>query len=311
MKYNALFSTLLIVFATSLATTATKAQTFPAGGGIGYLDGAWINSPDNPGDPYDNYGASAYVKYAGPEDAGAQLASYNGYKEVTWSNGHANNFDPFAGTNTTIRFGNDGAYFWLYVEVPIEAKSMIWTDDLNDFNDGGPLAAEWASYQLGGDLLHDEPGRTLKKGLNLEKAIGSEKLEFINSSGDIAFTANFEEATGLADIIEGKLDPESALRLVGAADAIDYLFSELNPDGSAKTALASEELSTNYDKTMSFEFVFELDGTDTDKNTQIDAILGTTAGGVVFHLSPPKIPEPSSALLLGLASIGMLLRRRR
>ena len=33
--------------------------------------------------------------------------------------------------------------------------------------------------------------------------------------------------------------------------------------------------------------------------------------GVVFHLSPEMIPEPSSTLLLGMSSVIMLLRRKR
>ena len=49
-----------------------------------------------------------------------------------------------------------------------------------------------------------------------------------------------------------------------------------------------------------------------DANFDKQAILDSLDRGVVFHLSPEMIiPEPSSALLLSVASIGMLLRRKR
>ena len=58
---------------------------------------------------------------------------------------------------------------------------------------------------------------------------------------------------------------------------------------------------------MAFEFKFNAKGGSFDEA----AILASLNRGVVFHLSPEMIPEPSSTLLLGMSSIVMLLRRKR
>jgi len=105
MKYNALFTTLLVILATPLATTAVQAQSVT-------LDGF-----------YDANNAS-------------EVSAYSTTESVGWRNGHntANDFwgdgsdpDPANWAQTTIRYGSGTlagdtsgtTYFFLYVEAPL------------------------------------------------------------------------------------------------------------------------------------------------------------------------------------------------
>jgi len=283
VKHTALFSTLLIALATSLATTATQAQQVT-------LDGF-----------YDSSNA-------------AEVNAYSNTELVNWTNGH-NTADDYwydgAGASTiqaTIRYGSGtlagdtsgNTYFFLYVEAPLEIKGMSWSLNSTDLSD-------YYLYVLGGQYLHKKPldasDPHISK-LDYGTATGSEKVEFGG------YTGEFSEAGLLSGDIDG-----GGSGVIGLADSIDYLLA--NPhllqdeNGGTfeyKETGGSDELknstSVNPDIAMAFEFQF---GSQAD----LDAAVAAAQGGIVLHLSPSKIPEPSSTLLLGLASIGMLLRRRR
>ena len=231
----------------------------------------------------DNYTTSTTVGWVN----GHELAKGNSvYGDAS---GSADSWD-----QTNVRYGYDAQqdYFFLYIEVPIYAKAMEWD---NSGNAATTIANFWR-YDLGGKNLHGEDSKT--NSLDFSNATGSEKLEFLNSditievdgkgkaSYDVAFTANLY---GSVDNIWG---------LVDSKDSVDYILES----GKGTTSL-----SLNADIPMAYEFKFNTEDVSFDEDT----ILASLERGVVFHLSPEMIPEPSSTLLLGMSSVIMLLRRKR
>ena len=157
---------------------------------------------------------------------------------------------------------------------------MEWSEDAeNDI-------ADYWKYAEGGQALHDDDSKT--NSLDFNNATGSERLEFLDGTTydggkrGIAFTAEFPGGV------------ENKWGLENSADSIAYIIA---------AGLGTMQESDNPDVAMAFEFEFHKD--------YQQVILTTLENGVVFHLSPEKIPEPSSALLLSVASIGMLLSRNR
>ena len=233
----------------------------------------------------DNYTTSTTVGWVN----GHELAKGNSvYGDAS---GSADSWD-----QTNVRYGYDAQqdYFFLYIEVPIYAKAMEWD---NSGNAATTIANFWR-YDLGGKNLHGEDSKT--NSLDFSNATGSEKLEFLNSdittavdgkgkgkaSYDVAFTANLYNSV------------DSKWGLVDSKDSVDYIL---------ESAKGTTSLSLNPDIPMAFEFKFNAKDVNFDEGT----ILTSLERGVVFHLSPEMIPEPSSTLLLGMSSVIMLLRRKR
>ena len=246
----------------------------------------------------------------------AEVDAYSNTELVNWTNGHNTAYDYWydgAGASTiqaTIRYGSGtlagdtstqpGTYYFLYVEAPLAVKGMSWSLDSSDL-------ADYDKYVLGGAHLHDEVGDSGTphiKSMNYEKATKSEKVEFGG------YTGEFSEK----GLISGDIDGGGS-GVIGLADSIDYLLANphllQNENGDPfdyKETGGSDELknstSVNPDIAMAFEFQFET-------QTALDDAVAAAKTGIVLHLSPSKIPEPSSTLLLGLGSIGMLLRRKR
>ena len=245
-----------------------------------------------------------------------EVAAYSNTELVNWTNGHNTTDDYWydgAGASTiqaTIRYGSGTlagdtstqpeTYYFLYVEAPLAIKGMSWSLDSDDL-------ADYDKYVLGGAYLHDEVGDTgtphIKK-MDYGKATDSEKVEFGG------YTGEFSED----GLISGDIDGGGS-GVIGLADSIDYLLANphllQNENGDPfdyKETGGSDELknstSVNPDIAMAFEFQFET-------QTALDDAVAAAKTGIVLHLSPSKIPEPSSTLLLGLGSIGMLLRRKR
>lgn len=281
MKYTALFTALLVV----LATLQTQAQTF---GDIGNHDGI-----------YDTTNGDTY---------GMVNDANNGFKEVAWYNGHENS-NSIYGTEanprftTTVRYGNDDTYFWLFIEVPLYSKNMIWDGNV-DWKKDYPISNldptkgltedDVASYRTHHETHHD-PG-DMK--LDFKGATGSEKIIFGPYEADLA-NFNSKNLPGLAT--------------GGYKDSVDYLVDNglvFNADGTVydpnePSHILDKTYSLNRDVTMSFELVFAID--------EKDSILTALGNPIDLHTSPERglVPEPSSTLLLGLASMGMLLRRKR
>ena len=228
----------------------------------------------------DNYTTSTTVGWVN----GHELK--NGNSVYGDASGSADSWD-----QTNVRYGYDEQqdYFFLYIEVPIYAKAMEWDDSGN----AATTIANFWRYDLGGKNLHGEDDKT--NSLDFNNATGSEKLEFLNKDitlnskgkvNDVAFTAD----------LDGNVDDKWGL--VDSKDSVDYILES----GKGTTSL-----SLNPDIPMAFEFKFDT----TDSSFEEATILASLERGVVFHLSPEMIPEPSSTLLLGMSSVIMLLRRKR
>jgi len=243
----------------------------------------------------------------------AEVAAYSDKEFVNWTNGHGTENDYWydgSGASTikaTIRYGSGtlageplddpldqpNTYYFLYVEAPLAIKGMSWSLDPDDL-------ADYDKYVLGGAHIHQKDGE-LKLGhikdMDYGTATDSEKVEFGG------YTGEFSEA----GLISGDIDGGGP-GVIGLADSIDYLLANDHllkaENGSAYDGDLANSTSVNPDIAMAFEFQF-----DTQDN--LNAAVAAAKTGIVLHLSPSKIPEPSSTLLLGLGSIGMLLRRKR
>ncbi|GAH11252.1 unnamed protein product, partial [marine sediment metagenome] len=194
MKHRSLFTTLLAVLATSLATTATQAQEVT-------LDGFYDSSNT------------------------AEVNAYSNTESVDWTNGHGTENDYWydgSGASTiqaTIRYGSGtlagdtsgNTYFFLYVEAPLEVKGMSWSLDTGDLTD-------YYMYVLGGGHIHQDKDGNLDLGhiskLEYGTATGSEKVEFGN------YTGEFSED----GLISGDIDGGGP-GVIGLADSIDYLLA--------------------------------------------------------------------------------------
>jgi hypothetical protein len=219
--------------------------------------------------------------------------AYSTFEEVTFYNGHSKDstYGPFADQSytTSLRYGvgelaggtPGQQFFFVFAEVPLYAKNMIWenkgADPLNLLTGG-----DWDPY---GKIL-DYSGAT-----------GSEKLIFVNAQGAdqvvVDLGGNQPGKNG------GKTTFGSAgLGLIAYRDSVDYLIGN---------GISTNQLSTARDTTMSFEMQFALDPA---KNQQL---ITLARNGLNFHLSPERglIPEPSSAMLAALAAMLALGRRRR
>jgi hypothetical protein len=230
---------------------------------------------------------------------------YSSSDTVGWFNGHKTEDSIYGDQNsplgtTTIHYGigelagdtSGTDYFFLYVDVPLYAKNMIWEgkDWKNDYPvtntdpNAGLTEADVSSYRVHHETHHN-PG-DMK--LDFKGATGSEKLVLNNSSGNEEFKANLAG------------DADNTFGLVGFKDSVDYLID---------SGLATEALSLARDTKMSFEFQFELD------SAQNNALLALFDNGIEFHLSPERglnpVPVPSTMLLLCSGLIGLAGFRKK
>ena len=98
MKSNTFLLSALAAAATTFCTSSLQAQSV--------LDGVYNG---------DNYGSSTL-----------DVPWYNGHAKQKSFYGDSKAGDPLS--TTTIRYGNDGGFNWLFIEVPLYAKNMIWGD---------------------------------------------------------------------------------------------------------------------------------------------------------------------------------------
>ena len=217
--------------------------------------------------------------------------NYSGMETVEFYNGHdSSTYGTFANQSftTQIRYGvaqkagetTGQQYFFMYAEVPLYAKNMVWG--------AGMTSEEVAQYG---------------KRLDFGEATGSEKFIFMTSSGSELFTVDFGAAPPLGN--GGQTDYGTAgLGLIAFKDSVSYLL-ENNLATSGKSGS-----SDFHNMTMSVEMQFALDPT---KNNQL---IQAARNGINVHLSPDRgltsiVPEPSTTLLLGFLSVAGLVRRRR
>ena len=242
-------------------------------------------------------GGAASIVVDGVYDSSSD--TYGNSKEIVWFPGHKSDESIYNDNpKTTIRYEEDSANerFFLYVEVPLYAKNMVWENldwkkdlSLSNANSStGLTEADIASYRIHHET-HHKPGEMK---LDFGGATGSEKMELVDRNGKVIFTAD----------LTGDADNKFGLVQDGFKDSVDYLFDK---------GLATEGLSLNRNTKMSFEFEFA----GPEYGELLDYIEDPDGGvGVVFHLSPERglpAPEPATMSLLLLGGLTVLKRRRR
>jgi len=232
---------------------------------------------------------SADVVLDGVKDGDTYLNS----ETVSWYQGHQTHNSIYGDFNnqlgsTTISYGESGGHFYLFVEAPLYAKNMIWEDRnwggvINNTDENAGLTEEDVHQYRVHHETHHNP---YTMNLDFGGATGSEKFIFVDGNGDEAFKAD----------IDGNVD--NSFGLIAAMDSADYLIDN---------GFATESLSLNRNRTMSYEFKFTLNATENE------AILELIRNGIELHLSPERglpVPTPGSLALLGLGGMGMIRRRR-
>lgn len=226
-------------------------------------------------------GFAQSIKYDGIFTAADNYATT---EIVGWFNSHdSSTYGTFSNQKykTYIRYGvgteagdpSGTKYFYLFAESPLEAKNMVWGS--------GMTAAEISQYG---------------KQLDYSGATGSEKIALLNSSGNEVLIAD------IGSNIAGKGKNLFNFGMVSFRDSVDYLIGN---------GISNTTTSAAHNYTMSVEMKFAYDPV---KNAQV---VAAARNGLDYHLSPDRgliptqVPEPGSALLLGMvASLGFLRRRR-
>jgi hypothetical protein len=236
-------------------------------------------------------GTANAVVVDGVLDAPGAADNYANSFVTSWTNGHQTENSAYSDglDNTTVRYTQMGDMLYLYMEVPLYAKSMIWGD--------GVTAQDILDYNVQYSTHHDDLTE-----ITYETATGSEKTVFDGGIG-LVFAAKKkkDDKDGGGTQYVGDLQGEaSGIGIVEYATSHDYLiFDSMQCD------------TTNCDASdtkMSFEFKFNLTAEDQDL-----LLAGIQTDGIEFHLSPERVPVPAAVWLFGSALMGMgaLARRKK
>ena len=228
----------------------------------------------------------------------SSLDTYSNSKEIHWFNGHKTEESIYGSeAKTIISYEENNDHLFLYVEVPLCAKNMIWQDLdwkniyplTNTDPNAGLTEEDIASYRTHHETHHGAGDMKLDFG----GATGSEIVEFFHN-GEIIFTAS----------LAGDADNKFGLVSDGFKDSVDYLFDN---------NLATESLSLNRETKMSFEFEFA----GSAEYSTLLAAIEDPSFEVSFHLSPERglqdvpVPEPATMSLLLIGGVMIAARKRR
>lgn len=216
---------------------------------------------------------AATVQVDGIKDNYDDYQSYVG--DISWTNGHKTEYSDYADgeDKTGVWYTQEANSLFLYMEVPIYAKNMIWgkdvtAEDILDYQD------HWLTHHNG----------TLE--INFKTATGSEKSIFAGAVFG-GYTAE----------LDGDTDGNYIAQY---ANSLDYLLGE---------GICDETDCYASNQTMSFEFEFQLD--PTDGATLINAIETDGIEYHLSPERRSVVPIPAAAWLFGSALMGMGFMRRR
>lgn len=230
--------------------------------------------------------------------------NYSMTKTVSWYNGHD---DTTYGTidsttdTTTVHYGSDANNFYVYIEIPLHAKNMIWSPE-NAVANGDPNV----------ELTTDDLDPYNKSKLDMNGATGSEYIGFGASGYDVWADCGWVSADGTLDgYTPYDFGDGNPYGFQGFKNSVNYIYDnglftgDLN-SGTYLAEIMADTTSLNRNLPLSYEFVFDL---DTAANDAFLALLDTP---VNVHLSPDRgrtVPAPGAAALFGFS--GLLAARRR
>jgi len=208
------------------------------------------------------------------------IKSVNEYSmsfDASWKNGHKTEFsiynpDP---QKTTLWYDTDGDQFKLFMEVPIYAKNMIWSNDQS-----GLTSTDVAEYNEHYTSHHED---LTKSKMDYRWATHSEKVENFGQGGE----SHLQDAATST-----------------YASSLTYL---LGNNTCSKTKCLER------DQTMSFEYLFTLAAgnaikTAIEKNGLVYHLSSERRAG---YTPPPEIPVPAAFWLFGTAIFGLIGMRRK
>jgi hypothetical protein len=214
--------------------------------------------------------------------------------EAGWFNGH--NEDNYPDTTppsqtTTVRYGKgtdfgEGSsteYSWLFLEVPLYAKNMIWGESIFTADD---IAEYGKDFDFGG-------------------ATGSEKVIFGNSGEEVVLDlAAAYDKDGTPSGKDSVKENDSPWTIVDVRDSVDFLLGSGQCDTNTCEAR---------NRTMSFEV--KLAALSASEESSLFSAISSNQ--LNFHLSPDRvadvseIPVPAAFWLFGTALIGFIGYSRR
>jgi hypothetical protein len=300
-KITSKLNSLRIVRGAVALASAFVLLTVPVSSIAGSFSFDGIVTNNNPADPNtaDSYTEQYSVKWWDAHGATTAYPQWQG--------------DDPGETGATVRYGkgidiaNAGTvdesteYSWLFLEVPLLAKNMI--------------------YQATKDLFTADDIAFYGEILNFDKATGSEKVVFGDSDlGDGKDAGGGGSGLVLLDFAKSKDydgvagidDNNDSWDVIDFRDSTDWLLGA----GSAECGAGNDPATDCYanERTMSFEVKL---AALANSNSLITAIQ---TNGLAFHLSPEcvecddgvsEIPVPAAFWLFGTALIGFIGYSRR